>query len=69
MTFCEFVVTNDITQVHLFENDKSEFILPEGLYLERLKGLETALRERDTVGGLGVNVYYESNSRSEDAAM
>lgn len=57
------------TQVHLFENDKSEFILPEGLYLERLKALETALRERDTAGGLNVNVYYESNSRSEDAAM
>lgn len=56
-------------QVHLFENEKSEFIFPEGLYVERLRAFESALRQRDAVAGLEVNVFYENNSRTQDAAM
>ena len=58
-----------LPQLSLFQSEKCEFIFPEGLYIERLQSLESALRERNTVAGLPVSAYYEASRASEDAAM
>ncbi len=56
-------------QLSVFENDKCEYLFPEGLFTERLTSLESALRERNSMTHLPVSVFYEVPRASEDAPM
>lgn len=58
-----------VFELSVFENDKCEYIFPEGLYMERLTSLESALRSRNTCNGLPVSVFYEVPRAPEDSPM
>lgn len=58
-----------VSQLSVFENHECEYVYPEGLYVARLKALESALRERSDPYGLGVSAYFAPERGREDSEM
>lgn len=64
------LISSSIFQVSLFENDKCEFVFPEGQYTGRLRSLERSVRARSLqFSGLEVNIYYNESNDIEDSEM
>ena len=70
MPTCSHIPWKLNKQISMFENDKSEFIIPEALYTKRLLALESTLNNRDRrLQGLEIRLFYAGDSSQEDPEM